>query len=89
MRVAVINCSKQHYNLGQHKLADWLRVQGHQVSCYQGDPGLFAYGHDLVCLSVVFSWHATSRCGSAPTARSGPAGRGCSRWAPGGGARRA
>jgi hypothetical protein len=58
MRVAVINCSKRHYNLAQHKLADWLRAEGHIVTCYQGDPGIFAYGFDLVCLSVVFSWHA-------------------------------
>jgi hypothetical protein len=58
MNVAVINCSAPHYNLGAHKLFDWLRVEGHAVTWFDGDPGLFAYGYDLVCLSVIFSWHA-------------------------------
>src|SRR5947209_8050408 len=58
MRVLIINCSAPHYNLGARKLTDWLRAQGSQVTYRGGDPGLFAYGHDLVCLSVVFSWHA-------------------------------
>lgn len=58
MNVAVINCSAPHYNLGAHKAADWLRSEGHTVVCHDGDPGLFAYGYDLVCLSVIFSWHA-------------------------------
>lgn len=58
MRAIVINCSKPHYNLGARKLTDWLREQGHDVSYSDGDPGLFGYGFDLVCLSVIFSWHA-------------------------------
>jgi len=58
MQVAAINCSAPHYNLGLHKLTDWMREQGHTVTWYDGDPGLFAYGYDLVCLSVIFSWHA-------------------------------
>lgn len=62
MRVAVVNCSPGHYNLGALKLADWLQEQGHSVDAYRGDPGMFALGYDLVCLSVIFSWNA-------PTAR--------------------
>jgi len=58
MRALVINCSAPHYNLGARRLTDWLRAQGHDVTCGDGDPGLFAYGYDLVCLSVIFSWHA-------------------------------
>ena len=58
MRTLVINCSAPHDNLGARKLTDWLRAQGHDVTYGEGDPGLFAYGHDLVCLSVIFSWHA-------------------------------
>ncbi len=58
MRALVINCSKPHYNLGAHKLADWLRSEGYEVETYSGDPGLFTAGYDLVCLSVIFSWHA-------------------------------
>lgn len=58
MHIAAINCSAPHYNLGLHKLADWLREQGHTVVWYDGDPGLFAYGYDLACMSVIFSWHA-------------------------------
>lgn len=68
MRVLVVNCSyepNRHtagslsgYSLGAAKLANWLRAQGHTVTEWQGDPGMFSVGYDLVCLSVVFSWHA-------------------------------
>jgi hypothetical protein len=58
MKALVINCSKPHYNLGAHKLADWLLSEGYEVETYGGDPGLFSAGYDLVCLSVIFSWHA-------------------------------
>lgn len=58
MKAIVINCSTPHYNLGARKLADWLRAEGHTVEEWAGDPGMFAYGCDLVCLSVIFSWHA-------------------------------
>jgi pyruvate-formate lyase-activating enzyme len=54
----VVNCSASHYNLGAAKLADWLRSEGYEVETAKGDPGMFAYGYDLVCLSVIFSWHA-------------------------------
>ena len=55
-RALVVNCSGR-YNLGALKLADWLR-QTHEVTYCNGDPGLFGLDYDLVCLSVVFSWHA-------------------------------
>jgi pyruvate-formate lyase-activating enzyme len=55
---AVVNVSAPAYNLGAAKLADWLVTQGYHVTPLAGDPGLFAYGFDLVCLSVIFSWHA-------------------------------
>lgn len=58
MRALVVNCSAPYYNLGARKLGDWLRSDGHEVEEKQGDPGLFGYGYDLVCLSVIFSWHA-------------------------------
>lgn len=64
MRALVINVSAPHYNLGAHKLADWLRIQGYEVTLHTpslrrlADPGLFAFGYDLVALSVIFSWHA-------------------------------
>lgn len=58
MRALVINCSALHYNLGARKLTDWLCAQGYDVTYGDGDPGLFAYGYDLVCLSVIFSWQA-------------------------------
>lgn len=68
MKVLVVNCSyepNKHtagslsgYSLGAAKLANWLRAEGHNVAEWQGDPGMFSYGYDLVCLSVVFSWHA-------------------------------
>lgn len=56
MKVVVINCSAPYYNLGAHKLADWLRAE-HDVSHFDGDPGLFMPAADLVCLSAIFSWH--------------------------------
>lgn len=58
MRTLVINCSAPQYNLGASKLADWLQTQGQTVTRQEGDPGLFVYGYDRVCLSVIFSWHA-------------------------------
>jgi hypothetical protein len=58
-KALVVNCSAPHYNLGAHKLADWLAAQGDEVQSVDGDPGLFGYGYDLVALSVIFSWQAT------------------------------
>jgi pyruvate-formate lyase-activating enzyme len=58
MKALVVNCSAPHYNLGAAKLADWLHSNGHDVETAKGDPGMFAFGYDLVCLSVIFSWHA-------------------------------
>src|SRR5690348_12838171 len=65
-RAIVINCSasdthgrpKHYYNLGAHKRTYWLRTHGYAVDYHHGDPGLFLEGVDLVCLSVIFSWHA-------------------------------
>jgi pyruvate-formate lyase-activating enzyme len=57
-RALVINCSAPHYNLGARKLADWLRTQEYEVEYWEGDPGMFGASADLVCLSVIFSWHA-------------------------------
>jgi pyruvate-formate lyase-activating enzyme len=57
-KALVVNCSAPHYNLGAAKLADWLRAEGYDVETAKGDPGMFALGYDLVCLSVIFSWHA-------------------------------
>jgi pyruvate-formate lyase-activating enzyme len=54
----VVNCSAPRYNLGAAKLADWLKAEGYEVETAKGDPGMFAFGYDLVCLSVIFSWHA-------------------------------
>jgi hypothetical protein len=59
----VINCSlstpTHHcYNLGARKLTDWLKMQDYQVAYYDGDPGMWELDADLVCLSVIFSWHA-------------------------------
>lgn len=58
MKAAVINVSAPHYNLGASKLANWLRAEGWTVEEYAGDPGMFLREPDLVCLSVIFSWHA-------------------------------
>lgn len=57
-RQKTIAGSLSGYNLGALKLSDWLRFEGHEVTYWDGDPGVFSYGYDLVCLSVVFSWHA-------------------------------
>src|SRR5260370_1346348 len=54
----VVNCSAPHYNLGAHKLADWLAGLDYAVTAAEGDPGLWGLDADLVCLSVIFSWHA-------------------------------
>lgn len=62
MKAIVVNCSKGHFNLGASKLTNWLHEQGHEVSLFDGDPGLFGLDADLVALSAIFSWHA-------PTAR--------------------
>ncbi len=68
MKILVVNCSYEAkkstagslagYSLGAAKLAEWLRQEGHRVLTFPGDPGMFSLGYDLVCLSVVFSWHA-------------------------------
>lgn len=62
MRAVVVNCSSTPthvcYNLGARKLADWLRAQGWIVAYYDCDPGMWELEADLVCLSVIFSWHA-------------------------------
>lgn len=58
MKAAVVNCSGKHYNLGAAKLSNWLRDEGYVVQEFAGDPGLFLQGFDLVCLSVIFTWHA-------------------------------
>jgi hypothetical protein len=58
LKVAVINCSHPYYNLGSQKLFNWLNEQGHDVTYHKGDPGLWALDAELVCLSVIFSWHA-------------------------------
>ncbi|MDQ2902990.1 MAG: hypothetical protein M3Y81_05495 [Chloroflexota bacterium] len=62
-RALVVNCSiradgRPFYNLGAHKLSDWLQEQGYAVTSVHGDPGLWELDADLVCLSVIFSWHA-------------------------------
>ena len=57
-RALVINCSAPHYNLGARKLSDWLASQDYAVSSTDGDPGIWGLDADLVCLSVIFSWHA-------------------------------
>jgi hypothetical protein len=57
-RAAVVNASHPHYNLGAAKLANWLVTEGYEVESFGGDPGIFIEGFDLVCLSVIFTWHA-------------------------------
>lgn len=57
-KAAVINVSAPHYNLGACKVANWLRSEGWEVQEFNGDPGMFALGFDLVALSVIFTWHA-------------------------------
>jgi hypothetical protein len=58
MKALVVNCSAPHYNLGAAKLRDWLIDRGYEVTEHAGDPGLYSFGFDLVCVSVIFSWHA-------------------------------
>lgn len=58
MNALVVNCSAPHYNLGLAKLADYLRDRGDTVTEVGGDPGMFVTGYDLVCVGVIFSWHA-------------------------------
>ncbi len=62
MRAIVVNCSSTPthvcYNLGARKLADWLKRQSWTVGYYDCDPGMWELEADLVCLSVIFSWHA-------------------------------
>ncbi len=55
-RVAVINLSHPHYNLGAEKLAAWLASERWTVERFTCDPGLFQVDFDLVCLSAIFSW---------------------------------
>lgn len=69
MKAAVVNCSAPHYNLGAAKLSDWLREEGWQVDTWGGDPGMFVANYDLVCLSVIFSWHAPLAAAIAQRAR--------------------
>ena len=58
MTACVVNCSAPHYNLGASKLVDWLKSCGYEVTRYEGNVGWLVGGYDLVCLSVIFSWHA-------------------------------
>lgn len=58
MKAAVINVSAPHYNLGARKLHDWLIEQEYEVDYFDGDPGVFSFGYDLICLSIIFTWHA-------------------------------
>ena len=55
-RAAVINLSHPHYNLGAEKLSAWLSASGWTVERFSSDPGLFAVGFDLICISAIFSW---------------------------------
>jgi hypothetical protein len=79
VKAAVINVSGKYYNLGCAKLANWLRRNGYEVECFAGDPhGVLLPSYDLVCLSVIFSWHLplaaelAMRCGSAEVWCGGP-----------------
>lgn len=76
MKVAVLNLSHPHYNLGAAKLATWLRSRGDEVEEHPSDPGMFLLGYDLVCLSAIFSWDVPK--GVAPALRCG-----CEVWAGG------
>ena len=62
IKAIIVNCSSTPthpcYNLGAHKLTDWLATQGYHVTYVAGDPGLWGLDADLICLSVIFSWHA-------------------------------
>jgi hypothetical protein len=57
-KAIVVNCSAPHYNLGALKCSDWLTAQGYSVTYSEGDSGLWSYDAELICLSVIFSWHA-------------------------------
>lgn len=57
-KAAVVNVSYPHYNLGAAKLSNWLRAEGWDVQEFDGDPGMFIAGFDLVAISVIFTWHA-------------------------------
>jgi hypothetical protein len=57
-RALVVNASAPHWNLGAHKLADWLMNEGFNVILAEGDPGILTPEVDIVWLSVIFSWHA-------------------------------
>lgn len=66
-KALVVNCSvektesnrsREFYNLGAAKLANYLDTQGYTVTRCAGDPGMFIDGYDLVCVSAIFSWHA-------------------------------
>ena len=50
--------SREFYNLGAAKLENFLRRTGYDVTHIAGDPGMFISGYDLICVSVIFSWHA-------------------------------
>lgn len=58
MNAIVINCSAPYYNLGAHKIADWLSAQGNSVTVEDGRNVMMCGGYDAVYLSVIFSWHA-------------------------------
>lgn len=68
-KALVVNTSAPHYNLGAAKLSNWLASEGWEVT--RSEPrtqtergemtsgfGFGLEGFDLVCLSVIFSWHA-------------------------------
>lgn len=57
-RVAIINLSRKHYNLGAYKLQNWFADQGDLPIMFDGDPGfdLHLGAFDLVALSAIFSW---------------------------------
>lgn len=56
MRAAIINLSAPNYNLGTHKLSDWFVGRGWNTTPFEGDPGIFLQGFDLVAVSAIFSW---------------------------------
>jgi hypothetical protein len=57
LKALVVNCSEGYYNLAAAKLADWVTEQGYQVVTSDGMKNV-SCAYDLVCLSVVFTWHA-------------------------------
>lgn len=69
MKAIVVNCSYRQdgspcYNLGAHKLHDWLSAQEREVQFVNSRQGiadllsLWSPQADLLCLSVIFSWNA-------------------------------